>query len=56
MSENPDNNNFGVGLVVRGLRKSFDGQEVLKGVDLDVKPGEIFVIMGPSGSGKSVLL
>jgi phospholipid/cholesterol/gamma-HCH transport system ATP-binding protein len=47
---------FGVSLVVRGLRKTFDGQEVLKGVDFEVKPGEIFVIMGPSGSGKSVLL
>jgi len=46
----------GVSLVVRGLRKKFDGQEVLKGVDFEVKPGEIFVIMGPSGSGKSVLL
>jgi len=52
----PHNNHSGVGLVVRGLRKSFAGQEVLKGVDLEVKPGEIFVIMGPSGSGKSVLL
>ena len=41
---------------VRGLRKSFNGQEVLKGMDFEVKPGEIFVIMGPSGSGKSVLL
>jgi phospholipid/cholesterol/gamma-HCH transport system ATP-binding protein len=56
MMNSPDNNNSGVSLQVRGLRKSFGGQEVLKGVDLDVRPGEIFVIMGPSGSGKSVLL
>src|SRR5947208_1450031 len=45
-----------VAVQVRGLRKSFDGQPVLRGIDLDVRPGEIFVIMGPSGSGKSVLL
>src|SRR5712675_274252 len=56
MTNHPDNHNAGVGLQVRGIRKSFGGQEVLKGVDLDVRPGEIFVIMGPSGSGKSVLL
>ncbi|MGO8765826.1 MAG: ABC transporter ATP-binding protein [Limisphaerales bacterium] len=55
MNETSNNHN-GVSLQVRGLRKSFDGQEVLKGIDFDVKPGEIFVIMGPSGSGKSVLL
>src|SRR5437868_9385233 len=55
MSE-PNNNQHGVSVQVRGLRKNFGRQEVLKGIDFDVKPGEIFVIMGPSGSGKSVLL
>ena len=45
-----------LGISVRGLHKSFGPTEVLKGIDLEVKPGEIFVIMGPSGSGKSVLL
>jgi len=56
MMSHPVNNHSGVSLQVRGLRKSFDGQEVLKGLDFEVQPGEIFVIMGPSGSGKSVLL
>jgi phospholipid/cholesterol/gamma-HCH transport system ATP-binding protein len=56
MSHANSNSNGGVGLVVRGLRKSFFGQEVLRGIDFTVQPGEIFVIMGPSGSGKSVLL
>src|ERR1700734_3116496 len=55
-TDNNHNDHSGIGLEVRGLRKSFNGQEVLKGIDFTVKPGEIFVIMGPSGSGKSVLL
>jgi phospholipid/cholesterol/gamma-HCH transport system ATP-binding protein len=52
----PQNNHHGVSVQVRGLRRSFGQQEVLKGIDLDVRAGEIFVLMGPSGSGKSVLL
>ena len=56
MNAAPPTNHQGVSLQVRGLRKSFNGQEVLKGLDFDVQPGEIFVIMGPSGSGKTVLL
>ena len=50
------NNQSGVSLQVRGLRKHFDDEEVLNGIDFEVQAGEIFVIMGPSGSGKSVLL
>ena len=52
----PNNQLSGVSLVVRGLHKIFGDQKVLDGIDFEVKPGEIFVIMGPSGSGKSVLL
>jgi phospholipid/cholesterol/gamma-HCH transport system ATP-binding protein len=57
MSDTPANSQSrGVSVKVCGLRKSYQGQEVLKGLDFEVNPGEIFVIMGPSGSGKSVLL
>lgn len=46
----------GIPVSVRGLRKSFGGDPVLKDLDLDIRAGEIFVLMGPSGSGKSVFL
>jgi phospholipid/cholesterol/gamma-HCH transport system ATP-binding protein len=45
-----------VDLRIEGLSKRYGTQEVLRGVSLAVEPGEIFVLMGPSGSGKSVLL
>ncbi len=56
MMNSPASNQQGVGIRVQGLRKSFNGREVLRGLDLEVRPGEVFVLMGPSGSGKTVLL
>jgi phospholipid/cholesterol/gamma-HCH transport system ATP-binding protein len=49
-------NHRGIGISVRNLHKSYGALKVLDGVSFEVKPGEIFVLMGPSGSGKSVLL
>ena len=41
---------------IKGLHKYFGKNEVLKGIDLDIKSGEVIVIIGPSGSGKSTFL
>lgn len=41
---------------IEDLHKSFGLLEVLKGIDLHIRPGEVVVIIGPSGSGKSTLL
>jgi multiple sugar transport system ATP-binding protein len=43
-------------LTMRGVRKEFNGQTILHGIDLDVADGEFVVLVGPSGCGKSTLL
>lgn len=40
---------------ISDLRAEIDGKEILKGINLEVKPGEVHAIMGPNGSGKSTL-
>ncbi len=43
-------------LSVRGLKKSFGENEVLKGIDIDIHKGEVIAVLGPSGCGKSTFL
>lgn len=43
-------------LEIKNIRKAFDGQEILKGVDIKVNKGDVVTILGPSGSGKTTLL
>lgn len=43
-------------LSVKGLQKEFEGQPVLRGIDVDIRQGDVVCVIGPSGSGKSTFL
>ncbi len=51
-----DTGHQAVGVTIRNLSLSFGTTEVLRGIDLEIEPGEFFTFLGPSGSGKSTLL
>jgi len=56
MNGTPEQNSAEAIIKVRGLHKYFGPLHVIQGVDLDVMPGEVAVVIGPSGGGKSTFL
>ncbi|MFZ8857581.1 MAG: ATP-binding cassette domain-containing protein, partial [Candidatus Caldarchaeales archaeon] len=46
----------GVGVTVRGVVKTFGGLRALDGVDMEVKPSSMSLLIGPNGSGKTTLI
>lgn len=56
MSVAPPSTGNAAGVRISALHKAYGDNEVLKGINLDVNPGEVVCLIGPSGSGKSTLL